>query len=624
MYVTPSPKDQAKGPLRWIWPYAKPDIGLVIAAFILFAIEKVLILALPVITGMVVDQVIVNGHHEKLMPYLGALIGISAVRVFIRYGYQMFMERFGQNSVFRLVSDEFEKLHTLDFSYFNHTRIGDIMSRMTSDTDAIRHFLSWVTYNVSDAIVMFASALVVMYTIDWRLSLALTAVTPVIFVLARLMARHAHPIFYSIRNSLSRLNSMVEENIEGNRVVKAFVREDFETEKFDEYNDDFMDKNMDLAANNAKYIPWLDGFSFGLQLILLVLGGYLVLDGSMSLGALVTFDGFLWMVEMPLRQAGWLLNDIQRFNASSIKIRKLLNVTPRVQEPEGEDENRVKGDVEFKDVSFAFPDDPKHPVLSDINFRILAGSKVGILGETGSGKSTLVHLIARFYDPTFGEVLIDGKDADRWPLAILRSQVAIVMQDTFLFSDTIGENIAFGAGRQEDERPDPGYIRRMAAIAGADDFIRSMPQGYDTIVGERGVGLSGGQKQRLSLARALADDPAILIMDDTTSAVDMETEAEIQTHLREMAGEKTVFTIAHRISSVKDSDLILVLDHGRIVERGTHEDLVAAHGRYWEIYRKQLGLQAGVGTFPGSNEGPGDAAAGDSETDTLATEEGGR
>lgn len=604
MYVTPTMKDQAKGPLRWIWPYAKPDAGRVIAAFFLFAIEKVLILAIPIITGLVVDEVIVKGEHEKLMPYLGALIAISAVRVFIRYGYQMFMERFGQNAVYRLVSDEFEKLHTLDFSYFNHTRIGDIMSRMTSDTDAIRHFLSWVTYNVGDAIVMFGSALVVMYTIDWRLALALTAVTPIIFVLARLMAKNAHPIFYAIRNSLARLNSMVEENIEGNRVVKAFVREDYETEKFDEHNDDFMDKNMDLAANNAKYIPWLDGFSFGLQLILIIFGGYLVLSGNMSLGALVTFDGFLWMIENPLRQAGWLLNDIQRFNASCIKIRRLLNVTPRVQEAEVEPEDRIKGDVEFKDVSFAFPDDPKHPVLSDINFKILAGSKVGILGETGSGKSTLVHLIARFYDPTFGEVLIDGKDAERWPLETLRSQVAIVMQDTFLFSDTIEENIAFGAQRQTGDRPDEHFIRHMAAVAGADDFIRAMPQGYNTIVGERGVGLSGGQKQRLSLARALADDPSILIMDDTTSAVDMETEAEIQTHLREMAGQKTVFTIAHRISSIKDSDLILVLDRGRIVERGTHEDLVAAHGRYWEIYRKQLGLQAGVGTFPDSEEEP--------------------
>ena len=268
---------------------------------------------------------------------------------------------------------------------------------------------------------------------------------------------------------------------------------------------------------------------------------------------------------------------------------------------------RIAGTIDFQHVDFAFPDDLGTPVLSDIDFHVPAGAKLGILGETGSGKSTLVNLISRFYDPTAGRVLIDGIDARDWPLATLRSQVCIVAQDTFLFSDTIGSNISFGAGDRSNRLEyngqydgqrrrrgyDEKYVRRMAAIAGADGFISSMPDGYDTVVGERGVGLSGGQKQRLSLARALADNPSILIMDDTTSAVDMETEAEIQRHLRDLDEKKTIVTIAHRISSVKDSDLILVLEHGRIVERGTHDELVASHGRYWEIYRKQLGVDAG-------------------------------
>ena len=636
MYVDPNRNTEA-GNLKWILPYCKPDLPRVAGAIVLFCVNNTMALIIPILSGIIVDRVIVQGHVDELTRLCIMMIVFTIVRVASRYGYQMWMERFGQNSVFRLVSDEYEKLHELDFTYFNHTRTGDIMSRMTSDTDAIRHALSWVSYQVLDCVVMFVGALVMMFTIDWRLALALACVTPFIFILTRGLSTHARPLFFAIRNSLAEMNSMVEENIEGNRVVKAFVREPYETEKFDERNDDYMQRNMAQAYNSRKYMPWLDGLGFSLQLITLGLGGFLVITGRMTLGNLVAFNSYLWMIDGPVRQSGWLINDWQRFNASCIKIRKLLTSQSHITEKPGVGANantatpnannangvndatgnasqsqatfitsatqaaqatqvmtnttRIAGSIDFQHVSFAFPDEPNTPVLEDVDFHVPAGAKLGILGETGAGKSTLVNLISRFYDPTEGSVLIDGVDERDWPLATLRSQVCVVAQDTFLFSDTIGGNISFGVGEQREY--DEQYIRRMATIAGADGFIRSMPEGYDTVVGERGVGLSGGQKQRLSLARALADNPSILIMDDTTSAVDMETEAEIQRHLRDLDEQKTIVTIAHRISSVKDSDLILVLEHGRIVERGTHDELVAAHGRYWEIYYKQLGLQAG-------------------------------
>lgn len=609
MYVDPT-RNQKAGNLKWVLPYCKPDLPRVLGAVVLFIINDAMALTIPLITGLIVDRVIQQGHVDELTRLCTLMIVMTVVRVGTRYGYQMWMERFSQNTIYRLVSDEYERLHELDFTYFNHTRTGDIMNRMTSDTDAIRHGLGWVSYQALDCVVMFVGAICVMCSIDWRLALALACVTPFLFLLTRGFSKHARPLFLAIRNSLAQLNSMVEENIEGNRVVKAFVREPYETEKFDKHNDDYMERNMAQAYNTRRYMPWLDGLGFSLQLITLGFGGFLVIKGYMTLGNLVAFNSFLWMLDGPVRQSGWLINDWQRFNASCVKIRKLLTSKSRITEKENAEDSmkqavaiasqvggphpeapdRISGEIRFEHVSFAFPDDPETPILKDIDFFVPAGAKLGILGETGSGKSTLVNLVSRFYDPTVGHVLIDGIDARDWPLATLRSQVCIVAQDTFLFSDTIGGNIAFGAGGDRDQC----FIRRMAQIAGADQFIQAMPDGYDTVVGERGVGLSGGQKQRLSLARALADDPSILIMDDTTSAVDMETEAEIQQHLREMDSRKTIITIAHRISSVKDSDLILVLEHGQIVERGTHEELVAAHGRYWAIYHKQLGLQSGA------------------------------
>ncbi|MBT0132098.1 ABC transporter ATP-binding protein [Listeria seeligeri] len=573
--------------MKWIWQYVRKYRMLMIGVFILIFIASGISIIYPLLGGKVIDDVVYKNQPKLLIPLLLIMIISTIIRTICRYAYQIMCERIGQNSLFQIREDLYKKLQSLDFDFFNNTRVGDIMARMTGDTDAIRHFVSWVSYNILENIFLFTFAIVIMTTIDWKLTLALVIVTPLIAFLTMKMSSKAQPVFYEIRESFSRLNSMVEENISGNRVVKAFAREDFEMKKFHAHNEDFKQRNLDSAAVSRTYLPVLDSLAGILVVITLVFGGYLVIKGQMTLGDLVAFNGFLWMLNGPMRMSGWLINDVQRFVASSFKIQDMMATTAKIPIHAEKPAPSLQGYVEFKNVSFHFEDDPNTDVLKNISLKAAPGQTIAILGETGAGKSTLVNLICRFYDPTSGEILLDGVDAKKWHVRELRNHIATVMQDIFLFSDTIEGNIAFGApdATMED-------VRKMARIADADHFIETMPESYDTIVGERGVGLSGGQKQRISLARALLKNPSILILDDTTSAVDMETEVKIQGELKQITENTTTFIIAHRISSVKEADEILILNHGEIIERGTHASLLAKKGYYFDIYNKQLGTEA--------------------------------
>ncbi|EHX7146163.1 ABC transporter ATP-binding protein [Listeria monocytogenes] len=575
--------------MKWIWQYVRKYRLLMIGVFILIFIASGISIIYPLLGGKVIDDVVYQNRTNLLIPLLLIMIISTIIRTICRYTYQIMCERIGQNSLFRIREDLYKKLQSLDFDFFNNTRVGDIMARMTGDTDAIRHFVSWVSYNILENVFLFSFAIIIMATIDWKLTLALVILTPLIAILTMKMSSKAQPVFYEIRESFSRLNSMVEENISGNRVVKAFAREDFEMKKFHEHNEDFKKRNLDSADVSRTYLPVLDSLAGTLVVITLIFGGYLVIKGQMTLGDLVAFNGFLWMLNGPMRMSGWLINDVQRFIASSFKIQDMMATDAKIPIHAEKPAPSLQGHVEFKNVSFHFEDDPNTDVLKNISLKASPGQTIAILGETGAGKSTLVNLICRFYDPTSGEILIDGVDARKWHVRELRNHIATVMQDIFLFSDTIEGNIAFGApdATMED-------VRRMARIADADHFIETMPESYDTIVGERGVGLSGGQKQRISLARALLKNPSILILDDTTSAVDMETEVKIQGELKKITENTTTFIIAHRISSVKEADEILILNHGEIIERGTHTSLLAEKGYYFDIYNKQLGTEANV------------------------------
>ncbi|MCI3028065.1 ABC transporter ATP-binding protein/permease [Desemzia sp. C1] len=569
---------------RWIWEYIKPYKVYWFWASLWTVVVGLLNVVTPYIGGMIVDEVINKERGSLLVPLLVIMIVATVLRTVLRYVYQMMFETTGQNVLFKIREDLYTKLQEMDFVFFNTTRVGDIMARMTGDTDAIRHAVSWVYFNILDSAILFISAIIFLGAIQWRLMLSMLIITPFIGILTIMLSSRANAAYYEIRESFSRLNSMVEENIGGNKVVKAFANEDYETKKFNKRNEDYRERNLFSAEILRTYLPVLETLAGLLSVITIGLGGFFVIRGIMTVGELVAFSGLTWMLNVPMRSIGMFMNDSQRFITATYKIRQMLSAKPLIPVEQQRREQRIRGEVEFQHVSFAFADDPENKVLEDISLKASPGQTIGILGETGSGKSTLVNLISRFFDPTEGRVLIDGEDIKNWNVRELRQNISIVMQDVFLFSDTIQENISYGTPEAPIET-----IREMAKVADASPFIEKMPEKYGTYLGERGSGLSGGQKQRLSLARGLMKNPAILILDDTTSAVDMETEVKIQDAMRKVSQEKTTFIIANRISSVKAADEIVILSKGRIVERGRHSDLLQKRGAYYDIYREQLG-----------------------------------
>ncbi|WZL78605.1 ABC transporter ATP-binding protein [Eubacteriales bacterium mix99] len=566
--------------LKRIFRYCSRYRRKMIAACIFLILYIAVNLITPTISGIIVDDVIKGGKREMLSVLLLILLVGSVLKSAAMYFRGILFESFSQDCLYDLRNDMYTHLQQLPFSFYDNNRIGELMSRMTGDLEGVRVFLaSGIPVLMENGVYFFGTA-VILFIQNAKLAVATLLVTPSIAYCAYRFNQVVRPVFSEIREQQATLNTVTQENITGVRMVKAFAREDYETGKFEKENRRNRVLNIKSSRIWGKYFPAMD-FISGICLILLIwFGGRMVGRGEISIGTVVTFNGYLWMLIMPMRMLGWIINMMAQAITSGQRIFDVLDTGTTIREPESPyDPEEFRGDVSFQDVTFRYRE---QPVLLHVNFQAPAGSTIAIMGATGAGKTSVINLIERFYDRSSGSIRIDGVEIQDWSIRRLRSEIGIVLQDTFLFSDTIEGNILYGkpdATREE--------VIQAAKMADAHDFISETPQGYDTIVGERGTGLSGGQKQRIAIARALIKDPKILIMDDCTSAVDMDTEYKIQKALKEVQKDRTTFIIAHRISSVKNADEILILENGRIVERGNHEQLMNRKGRYYEMVRQQ-------------------------------------
>jgi ATP-binding cassette subfamily B protein len=567
------------------------------AAMFLSAVTSGMLIINPMLSQKLIDDVITPGNTGPLVPILIIMFIVQVVRLGMRYSMHTLLEKESCVTMTVIRKAMFQMIQGQDYRFLGRFPTGNLMTRMTQDLDRVRHTVAWVSFSFMDSVATFVFALAFLIFINWQLALCLAAVTPVILLVSARFIRIIGPRFVLLREKLTRLGTAVTENIDGNRVVKAFAREDHEIDKFETHNADFRDVSCGNAVIAAKYQPVMELLSNLLGIITLVAGGILLINGRISGGQYLAFSSLTWALANPLRMLAVILADFQRYNATATMPREVVESPKGFTDTPGAVElaERPLGAVEFRNVSLVINE---NTILDNISFKAKAGDTVGILGSTGSGKTSLVNLLTRFYEPTSGEVLFDGVDVRKYTMSSLRRHIGMAMQDVFLFSDSVKNNIAYGRPDLDGET-----IGKRALQADAGGFIKGMEDGYDTLVGERGVGLSGGQRQRIVLARALAVSPAVLILDDTTSAVDSETEQYIQRQLRGLDFKCTKIIIAQRISSFRGADQILVMDKGRIVERGSHEDLLARKGFYHHIWRLQYNAGSGAEWDQGAEAG---------------------
>ena len=583
-----------KTKLQWLWENMKGYRGIYFVGMAGTVVYNILQLTVPYFSGKIIDLFLTGENarqnldtdRELFYRLILAMVLFTILRCVIVYGTCMIYENVSQAVLYRVRNDLYDKIQRQDMTFYSTYRTGDLMTRLTGDLDAIRHMVAWIVRMVIESFSLFAAAAIFFLYTNWKMALCLLVISPFVFWIIYLFRNRVAPMHALLREKLSQMNTCAQENISGNRVVKAFAREDHEIEKFDRANREFCETNKATAMVWLKFFPYVESIANLMPVVMLAVGGVFLIRGQLTMGEYVAFSGLICAIANPMRQMGNIMNEFQRFSAASRKVMELYYSEPKIKDHKDANPHpgRFDGKIEFRNVSFQY-EDGDLPVLHNISFTVNPGETVAIMGETGCGKTSLINLIPRFYEPTEGEIFIDGIPVESLKLHDLRCHIGLATQDVLLYSDTIEGNIAYGDGSIHMED-----VVKFARYSSASDFIAKMPEGYDTIVGERGVGLSGGQKQRISLARALAVRPSVLILDDTTSAVDMETEKQIQHSLKELDFPCTKVIIAQRISTTRDADRIIVLQDGYIKETGTHEELLAKKGYYYELIRLQTGL----------------------------------
>lgn len=582
-----------KSKLLWLWDNMQGRRFLYIIAMLGTVIYNIMQITVPYFSSKIIDDYFageaalqnLTNNRAGFYRLVMAMIGITLLRVIIVYLDCMAYEHVSQTVLYRIRNYLFAKIERQDMTFYSTYRTGDLMTRLTGDLDAVRHNLAWIVRMVIEAVSLVGVTTAYLLFINRKVALSLIGIGPIIFIIIVFFKRKVAPMHTELRAKLALMNTEAQENISGNRVVKAFASEQHEIDKFSECNKDFRDTNKATNLLWLKYFPYVEMAANLLPAILLLVGGLFLINGELSMGEYVAFSGLTWALANPMRLMGNIINEFQRFSSAADKIMEIYYSEPRIKDSDvlAPMPDKFQGKVEFRNVSFQY-DDGILPVIKDVSFTIQPGETVAIMGETGCGKTSLIQLIPRFYEATSGEVLVDGVNVQKIKLETLRRNIGLATQDVLLYSDTIDGNIAYG----DLDLPKEEVIKYAQASQAA-DFIDKMPEGYETVVGERGVGLSGGQKQRISLARALAIHPSILILDDTTSAVDMETEKLIQQALKNLDFNCTKIVIAQRISTTKNADKIIVIKDGRIEEMGTHKELIKRGGYYSELVELQLG-----------------------------------